>query len=96
MTDQPPVPPRGGERNPIDDPAPMPRWVPIAIGVVLVTLAALAVLTERAPDSRLRSPQRQIEHAREAGVALPVALLVAAAIATPALLAAGVAREEQV
>ena len=38
------MPPRGGERD-ADDAAPMPRWVPIAIGVVLVTLAALAVLT---------------------------------------------------
>ena len=45
MTNHPPVPPRGGERDAIDDPAPMPRWVPIAIGIVLVTLAALAVLT---------------------------------------------------
>ena len=45
MTDHPPVPPHGGERDSTDDPAPMPRWVPIAIGVVLVTLAALAVLT---------------------------------------------------
>lgn len=45
MTDQPPLSPRGGERDPIDDPAAMPNWVPVAIGVVLVTLAALAVLT---------------------------------------------------
>ena len=45
MTEQPPVPPRGAERDPVDEPAPMPQWVPIAIGVVLVTLAALAVLT---------------------------------------------------
>lgn len=44
MTNHPPMPPRGGERD-ADDAAPMPRWVPIAIGVVLVTLAALAVLT---------------------------------------------------
>lgn len=33
------------ERERADEPSPMPRWVPIAIGVVLVTLAALAVLT---------------------------------------------------
>ena len=45
MSSHPPVPPRRGERDAIDDPAPMPRWVPVAIGVVLVTLAALAVLT---------------------------------------------------
>jgi len=45
MTEQPPVPPHGAERDPVDEPAPMPQWVPIAIGVVLVTLAALAVLT---------------------------------------------------
>jgi hypothetical protein len=45
MTDQPPVAPRGGQRDVVDDPAPMPQWVPIAIGGVLVTLAALAVLT---------------------------------------------------
>ena len=45
MTDQPPVAPRRDERDVVDEPAPMPQWVPIAIGVVLVTLAALAVLT---------------------------------------------------
>jgi hypothetical protein len=45
MTEQPPVPHRGGERDVVDEATPMPRWVPIAIGVVLVTLAALAVLT---------------------------------------------------
>src|SRR6476469_51950 len=45
MSSHPPMPPRGCERDVIDDPAPMPRWVPIAIGVVLVTLAALAVVT---------------------------------------------------
>ncbi len=41
MTEQ--EPPRG--REPDDEAVPMPRWVPIAIGVVLVTLAALAVIT---------------------------------------------------
>ena len=41
MTD----PTREPEREPIDDATPMPRWVPVAIGVVLVTLAALAVVT---------------------------------------------------
>ena len=47
MTDQPPVipPDRERERDVEDDATAMPRWVPVAIGVVLVTLAALAVLT---------------------------------------------------
>ena len=45
MTEQPPVPQRGGERDVVDEATPMPRWVPIAIGAVLVALAALAVLT---------------------------------------------------
>ncbi|HSP15505.1 MAG TPA: hypothetical protein VLV78_12205 [Thermoanaerobaculia bacterium] len=45
MTDQPPVASEPHEREPDDEAAPMPRWVPIAIGVVLVTLAALAVVT---------------------------------------------------
>jgi hypothetical protein len=45
MTETPPrleqeEPPEGGQA-----PEPMPRWVPVAIGVVLVTLAALAVIT---------------------------------------------------
>jgi len=40
---QPPQPPR--HRDGTDDVAVMPRWVPIAIGIVLVTLAALAVVT---------------------------------------------------
>ncbi|HEX9163257.1 MAG TPA: PEGA domain-containing protein [Thermoanaerobaculia bacterium] len=43
MTDQPPIRPRG--EDDFDEAAPMPRWVPIAIGVVLVTLASLAVIT---------------------------------------------------
>jgi hypothetical protein len=42
MTEQPP-PHR--EREPEDQPEPMPAWVPVAIGLVLVTLAALAVIT---------------------------------------------------
>ena len=42
MTDQP----RPPERDLVEDEASaMPRWVPIAIGVVLITLAALAVVT---------------------------------------------------
>ncbi len=47
MTEQPPVKPAEppGEREPEDEVVPMPRWVPVAIGVVLVTLAALAVIT---------------------------------------------------
>lgn len=44
MTEQPPAT-HPEQRDPIDDAAPMPRWVPVAIGVVLVTLAALAVIT---------------------------------------------------
>ena len=44
MTDHPPDP-DSPERDVVDDTAPMPRWVPVAIGVVLVTLAALAVIT---------------------------------------------------
>ncbi|HEV8659884.1 MAG TPA: hypothetical protein VGS96_14855 [Thermoanaerobaculia bacterium] len=44
MTDQTPVPPQP-EHDRSDEVAPMPPWVPIAIGVVLVTLAALAVIT---------------------------------------------------
>lgn len=43
MSTQPPVAPPDPERD--DDPGAMPGWVPIAIGVVLVTLAALAVIT---------------------------------------------------
>lgn len=45
MTDKPPPNSPEHERDLIDDGAPMPRWVPVAIGVVLVTLAALAVVT---------------------------------------------------
>ena len=47
MTDQPPVTPpeRERERDVEDETSAMPPWVPVAIGVVLVTLAALAVLT---------------------------------------------------
>lgn len=44
MTDSSP----GTEREPEGHPEPqdpMPKWVPVAIGVVLVTLAALAVIT---------------------------------------------------
>jgi hypothetical protein len=37
--------PREPEHDLVDDVAPIPRWVPVAIGVVLVTLAALAVIT---------------------------------------------------
>ena len=33
------------EQPPDEQPAPMPRWIPVLIGVVLVTLAALAVYT---------------------------------------------------
>jgi hypothetical protein len=44
MTDHP-QPTGERERDFAQDAAPMPRWVPIAIGVVLVTLAALAVIT---------------------------------------------------
>ncbi len=44
MTDHPPAP-DSPERDFVDEAAPMPRWVPIAIGVVLVSLAALAVIT---------------------------------------------------
>ncbi len=44
MTDHPPAP-DSPERDFVGDAAPMPRWVPIAIGVVLVTLAAFAVIT---------------------------------------------------
>ncbi len=45
MTDQPPVTPPGRERDTDEETGAMPRWVPVAIGVVLVTLAALAVIT---------------------------------------------------
>jgi hypothetical protein len=47
MTEPTPVPPAEPPRRhePEDDAVPMPRWVPVAIGVVLVTLAALAVIT---------------------------------------------------
>ena len=44
MTDKPPANSPEHERD-LDGAAPMPRWVPVAIGVVLVTLAALAVVT---------------------------------------------------
>lgn len=40
-----PVTPPERPRDPSDDVAPMPRWVPVAIGIVLVTLATLAVVT---------------------------------------------------
>ena len=50
MTDLPPAPEPAEpqpERHPhhAPDPTVMPRWVPILIGVVLVTIAALAVIT---------------------------------------------------
>jgi hypothetical protein len=46
MTEQPPEAPRDEtEHDLIDEPAPMPRWIPILIGVVLVALAVLAVYT---------------------------------------------------
>lgn len=45
MTEQPSEPPAEREPHPHPDPAIMPRWVPIVIGLVLVTIAALAVLT---------------------------------------------------
>ena len=45
MTDQPPVDPTDHEREGDDEAGVMPRWVPVAIGIVLVTLAALAVIT---------------------------------------------------
>lgn len=40
MTEQPP-----DEQPQEEQPAPMPRWVPVLIGIVLVVLAALAVFT---------------------------------------------------
>ncbi|HEU4521787.1 MAG TPA: hypothetical protein VFT12_07285 [Thermoanaerobaculia bacterium] len=43
MSELPPESPAPPEEAP--EPALMPRWVPVAIGVVLVTLAALAVFT---------------------------------------------------
>ncbi|HUP47428.1 MAG TPA: PEGA domain-containing protein [Thermoanaerobaculia bacterium] len=43
MTEEPHAQPPPQEPPP--DPDPMPRWVPVAIGVVLVTLATLAVVT---------------------------------------------------
>lgn len=45
MMDKPPANSPEHERDLLDDAAPMPRWVLVAIGVVLVTLAALAVVT---------------------------------------------------
>lgn len=47
MTEQIPDPPVVDEtqRDAEPEAAPMPRWVPVAIGVVLVALAALAVMT---------------------------------------------------
>src|SRR5512142_2339747 len=45
MTDQSPANQTERERDLDDESTPMPRWVPVAIGVVLVTLAALAVIT---------------------------------------------------
>src|SRR5512132_2554423 len=44
MTDHPQQPGER-ERDFVEDAAAMPRWVPVAIGVVLVALAALAVIT---------------------------------------------------
>ena len=44
MTDRPPDA-RTDPEEPQPEPAVMPRWVPVAIGLVLVTLAALAVVT---------------------------------------------------
>lgn len=43
MTEQPtaPMPPE----EPAPEAAVMPRWVPVAIGIILVTMAALAVIT---------------------------------------------------
>ena len=50
MTEQPPPevtppPERPNRHQPIPEPDVMPKWVPVLIGVVLVTLAALAVMT---------------------------------------------------
>ena len=45
MTDQPPLTPSEPEHDRSADTEAMPRWVPIAIGIVLVTLATLAVIT---------------------------------------------------
>lgn len=45
MTEQPPATPPERPPHPHPDPAIMPRWVPIVIGLVLVTIAAFAVIT---------------------------------------------------
>lgn len=46
MTEQIPDAPRDeAQRDGIEQAAPMPRWIPILIGLVLVALAALAVYT---------------------------------------------------
>lgn len=46
MAEQPPEAPHDeAEHDLIEEPAPMPRWIPVLIGIVLVTLGALAVFT---------------------------------------------------
>jgi len=60
MTEQPPEPRDGDEPVAGDEPeaAPMPRWVPALIGIVLVTLGALAVFT----GLRYRDDNTILEH----------------------------------
>lgn len=58
---------------PHDRPAPLPRWVPIVIGVVLVTIASLAVITGlRYRDQTLvQMVKPRAMHPRSMGAAPP-------------------------
>ena len=48
------------EHNPEPEPSPMPRWIPLLIGAVLVTLGGLAVYT----GLRYRDDDTILEHVR--------------------------------
>lgn len=59
MTTEPPPDPReDAESDLVAEPAPMPRWVPVLIGAVLVTFAGLAVFT----GLRYRNEGTILEH----------------------------------
>jgi hypothetical protein len=70
MTEKPPEPPAGAEEDLSEQPAaPLPRWIPLLIGAVLVTLAGLAVFT----GLRYRDDNTLLEHmpARRARATAP-------------------------
>jgi hypothetical protein len=60
MTTEPPPEPREDAESDLAEAAPLPRWVPVLIGVVLVTFAGLAVFT----GLRYRDEGTILEHVR--------------------------------